>query len=103
MIIVEGWVRMDSAHLESLRAAAVDMMRATRESEPGCLDYAIAIDLAEPNLLRIVERWTDEAALSAHFATPHMAAFNQAMAGAAIQRASVKVYNAQEVRTVMER
>ena len=39
-------------------------------------------DLADPELFRIVERWRDEAALGAHFATPHMAAFQQAMAQA---------------------
>jgi len=34
---------------------------------------------------------------------PHMAGSNQAPAGAAIQGASVKIYAADEVRTIMER
>ena len=76
MIIVEGWVRMTSAaEIDRLRDAAVEMMRATKAAEPGCLEYAYALDLAEPELLRVIERWTDDAALTAHFATPHMTTF----------------------------
>ena len=102
MIIVEGWVRMAGEDIDALRVAATQMMRTTRAAEPGCLEYAFALDLAEPGLLRIIERWTDEAALTAHFATPHMAAFNQALGAAAIRSASIKVYAADEVRTIME-
>jgi quinol monooxygenase YgiN len=101
MIIVEGWVRLDSKDIDALRGAAAEMMRATRAAEPGCLEYAFAVDLAEPGLLRVIERWVDEAALTAHFATPHMAAFNQALWGAKILGASIKAYAANEVRTIM--
>ena len=102
MIIVEGWVRMTSAtEIDRLRGAAVEMMRATKAVEPGCLDYAYALDLAEPDLLRVIERWIDDAALTAHFATPHMAAFNQALAGAKIAAASVKAYAGDEARTLV--
>lgn len=103
MIIVEGWVRMAVADLDRLQGAATEMMRTTRAAEPGCLDYAFARDLAEPGLLRIIERWADEAALTAHFATPHMAAFNQALATATIEAADIKVYAGQEVRTILSR
>jgi len=104
MIIVEGWVRLaEVADVERLRDAARAMMRATKSEEPGCLEYAFAVDLAEPTLMRIIERWSDDAALAAHFATPHMAAFNQALAGAAIVSASVKAYAGEVVRTLIER
>ena len=66
MIIVEGWVRMASNDIHALRAAATAMMHATKAAEPGCLEYAFALDLAEPGLLRVIERWADEAALTAH-------------------------------------
>lgn len=93
MIIVEGWVRMEPVEIERLRPAAVEMMRATKADEPGCLDYAYAADLADPGLLRIIERWVDQAALDAHFKTPHMAAFNGALAGVKVTGASVKAYD----------
>lgn len=103
MIIVEGWVRLNPQDVDALRPAAQEMVRATRANEPGCLEYAFSLDLFEPGLLRIIERWADEAALAAHFATPHMAAFNQALGGARITGASIKAYAGEVVRTLMER
>ena len=76
--------------LERLRAAAVEMMRATEAAEIDCLFYAYASDLAEPALLHVVQRWRDDEALAAHFATPHMVAFGKAMADARIAAMSVK-------------
>lgn len=43
--------------------------------EKGCLFYAYSTDILDENLIRIVEGWTDEAALQAHLATPHVAEF----------------------------
>ncbi|MDX2273805.1 MAG: putative quinol monooxygenase [Hyphomonadaceae bacterium] len=104
MIIVEGWVRLeDTQEVDRLRAAAIEMMRATKTQEPGCLEYAYAIDVSDQALLRIIERWTDEAALSAHFATPHMAVFGNAMASAKIAAVSIKAYSGEVIRTLMER
>jgi quinol monooxygenase YgiN len=101
MIIVAGWVRMAPEDIDRMRSAAAEMMHATRTTEPGCLEYAFSLDLAEPGLLRVIEQWHDEAALTTHFATPHMAAFNAALAGAKITGASIKVYAGEEVRTIM--
>ena len=104
MIIVQGWVRLESIEeIDRLRTAAAEMMRATTSDEPGCLAYAYARDLADPALLHVIKRWHDDEALTAHFATPHMAAFGQAMAGAKIAAMSVKAYAGEEVRTLMER
>lgn len=100
MIMIEGWIRMDAADIEQLRPAAVAMVSATHE-EDGCLEYAFAQDLSDPGLFRIIERWRDEAALAAHFQTPHMAAFQQAMAGANNQGASVKLYRAELDRSLI--
>ena len=71
--------------------AAIEVMRATKTKEPGCLQYAYAIDVIDKASLRIIERWTDEAALAAHFATPHLAVSSQTIASAKITAASVKV------------
>ena len=34
--------------------------------------------MLEPGLIRVFEAWRDQAALDAHFATPHMAAWRAA-------------------------
>ena len=101
MIIVEGWVRLQAGEIERLRSATIEVIRATKALEPGCLEYAYAVDLADPDLLRISERWVDEAALDAHLATEHVAAFRQVIAGAKIAGASVKAYAGDQVRIIM--
>ena len=100
MLMIEGWIRLGEGDVERLRPAAVAMIEATRK-EAGCVDYAFAQDLADPTLFRIVERWESEAALAAHFQTPHMAAFNQAMAGIQRLGGSVKVYEATVTRSLI--
>lgn len=81
MIIVIARVKFDPARLEELQPALDAMMRATWE-ESGCLSYSMAIESREDGIGTIVERWRDEADLRAHFASPHMAAFDAAVDGA---------------------
>lgn len=100
MIIVEGFVQLAPGEIERFRPAAIEMLRATR-NEAGCLSYAFATDVDDPNTVRIVEQWESENALASHFATPHMAKFNAALSSAKILKASVKLYRADLIRTLM--
>ena len=100
MIIVEGFVQLAPGEIDRFRPTAVEMLRETRK-ESGCLTYAFAADLDNPDCVRIVERWENEDALARHFATPHMAKFNAALASAKIIKASAKVYRTELVRTLM--
>ena len=100
MIFVEGWVRLAPGEGERFRPAAIAMMQASRQ-EPGCLEYTFSQDFADGEVVRVIERWTDEAALAAHFQTQHMAAFNKALAEAKRVDGSVKVYSGAFVRTLI--
>jgi quinol monooxygenase YgiN len=53
-------------------------MLAASRAEDGCLTYSYAVDVEDPGLIRVFEAWRDEAALQAHFATAHMAAWRAA-------------------------
>lgn len=55
MIIVEGFVQLEPGEINWFRRAAVEMLRETR-NEAGCLTYAFATDLDDPETVRIVER-----------------------------------------------
>jgi quinol monooxygenase YgiN len=74
MLIIQGWVRVPPGSLDAARPAMRAMVEASR-AEPGCLAYAYAEDALEPGLIHVIERWSDEAALKAHFQTAHMAAW----------------------------
>ena len=56
MIIVTGEVRFGDGEIERLRSVLVNAVEATRE-EAGCQAYSYAVDLLDPNLLRISELW----------------------------------------------
>ena len=91
MIIVAGTVTFDPAK-RSVLEAAFDNMRAATLKEPGCLEYQAYGDRKDPGSVLIFEKWESDAALRAHFATPHMAAFGAAIAQAGITASAVKRY-----------
>lgn len=78
-IVVNVVVEMDGAGFAAMRAPLLAMQAASR-AEDGCQDYTFSVELDSPTTIRITERWDDLASLIAHFATPHMATFQAAMA-----------------------
>ncbi len=94
MIIVEGSARIPEGAWDEALTAMEAMITASR-TEAGCIEYAYSRDLLDPNLLRIIERWKDKAALVSHFAEPHMAVFRQALAKLGPQDLSVRMYEAE--------
>ena len=71
-LIIAGTVRVPPENLERFRPHMQAMLAASR-AEDGCQAYSYAVDVAEPGLVRVFEAWRDQAALDAHFNTPHMA------------------------------
>ena len=76
-LIVAGTVRVPPANLDGLRPHMAAMLAASR-AEDGCFGYTYAEDVAEPGLIHVFERWRDQAALDAHFQSPHLAAWRAA-------------------------
>lgn len=94
MIIVEGSARIPEEAWDLALSAMETMIKASRE-EAGCIEYAYSRDLLDANLLRIIERWKDKAALVSHFAEPHMAEFRQALAKVGPRDLEVRMYDAE--------
>jgi quinol monooxygenase YgiN len=91
VLIVAGEIEIDPAQREPAVAAAREMMEATRR-EPGCLGYTFSADLVDPGRFRIFEEWESQAALDAHFAAPHMAAFQAKVAGLGVRGMRIQKY-----------
>jgi quinol monooxygenase YgiN len=53
-------------------AAALTTAAAASRAEEGCLSYAFTRDLEDEDRYVSVETWRDQAALDAHFGTPHL-------------------------------
>lgn len=76
--IIAGWLDFGAARDRVLEAFTV-CAAASRE-EPGCLDYVVTADPAEPGRVLVFERWQSEDDLVKHFRTPHIAEFRAAVA-----------------------
>jgi quinol monooxygenase YgiN len=96
MIVVNGTIRSTEDDIRALREAVAKMESLSR-AEQGCDDYTFSIELNEPTVVRITERWTSLEALQAHFQAPHMAEFQAAMALHPPLEMDVKFYQASEI------
>jgi quinol monooxygenase YgiN len=100
MLIVLAKAKLGEGALEALKGPIADMVAASN-AESGCIAYSFTVDVLDPSVLHIVEKWQDEAALAAHFATPHMAAFGAAIAGADLTIVEAIKYHADDGAPVM--
>lgn len=100
MLIVLAKAQVGEGAMEAAKAAIADMVAASN-AEEGCIAYAFTQDVLQPGVLHIVEKWKDEAALAAHFATPHMAAFGAAIAGLDFKVIEALKFHADEGAPVM--
>ena len=67
--------------------------------EDGCIEYGPAVDLAidvaappRPNMVTVVEKWANEAALKAHLKAPHMDEYRK-RAAPMIAGVTIRVYS----------
>ncbi|WP_395612901.1 putative quinol monooxygenase [Allosphingosinicella sp.] len=100
MIIVTGQVRFADGEIQRLTPAFRMNIQATR-AEPGCARYAYGVDIADPNLMHVVEEWSDEDAVNAHMNAPHMAELMGALGSAKIEAISVNAYEAHFLKTLL--
>ena len=100
MIIVMGHAKLEAGEIDRLDAEMQAQIKATR-AEDGCLAYSFSRDILDPDTLIISERWRDNVALSAHFGSPHMAAFNAALSSAKILDLKVMAFEDGQERILM--
>lgn len=88
MLVILDTITLESAD-EVERLAPVLKSRAERSRrDAGNIDYVFTRNLEDPTEIRLLEKWTNEAALNAHLQQADEA-FDHALANAAIKRAVV--------------
>ena len=92
MIIVMGHAKFSAGEIERLHKA-IQTQLSTTNAEDGCELYSFAQDCTDSNRLVVSERWRDQAAIDAHFQTPHMMAFNELLGKAQVLELSIKSYD----------
>ena len=95
MIVVMGTVRIPPANIDAARPVMTRTLEATR-AEDGCIAYAYAVDLLDPGLIHIAERWRDRDALGAHFNAPHMAEWRAAQPALGLSERNIRIYETDE-------
>ena len=68
-LIVE--FRIETAHIAAFEHAIAENARASRETEPGCRQFDVCRDPADPSFFFLYESYDDEAAIDAHLRAPH--------------------------------
>ena len=96
MIIVNGRMETTSENITATKSAIAKMEAASR-LEDGCDDYTFSVELNDPSVIRITEKWRDLDALRVHFRSSHMSEFQRAMAAHPPTSSNVVFYEATEV------
>jgi quinol monooxygenase YgiN len=71
MIYVLATIKAAPGKAAELIAAAQPCIAATR-LEDGCISYDYVQDTANPDIVIVIERWTNRESLEAHLHTPHL-------------------------------
>jgi quinol monooxygenase YgiN len=86
----------DMYGLSGRRADLADALRAgerAAQSRPGCVRYAFAARVADPDHYVLVSEWRDQAAMDAHYASPEFAEFQASLHGLLARPSEMVVYS----------
>ena len=96
MFVIAGTIQVDPEKREQVVAPAAEMMRETHK-ESGNIDYAFSLDLGDPATIRVFEQWESQEALDLHFASPHMAQFQEVLGTLGIQGMNIQRFEIESV------
>lgn len=96
MIIVTGHVIARKDTEETVERLAVEHVLRSR-AEPGCVSHEVSRDVQQPLRFVFFERWSDMAALQAHFRVEASRTFAQSMASLCQEPPRIDIYEAEVV------
>ncbi|HEY8880411.1 MAG TPA: putative quinol monooxygenase [Roseateles sp.] len=96
LVLVLGHVIARPEHFDEVLKLSQQHVERSR-AEPGCMAHAVHRDAENPLRLVFVEKWSDMAALQAHFRVPASRAFGKALATLASEPPGLEVYEAAAV------
>ena len=100
MIVVMGHMKFAAG--EGARVAPLLASHAAEVAkEEGCELYSFAFDAADPDLVRIAERWTSSEALAAHGQAPHQKAFGRSLRDFTMDGVKVDAWNGEYWRNLI--
>jgi quinol monooxygenase YgiN len=97
MLLIVGTVRLPPERLSDARPIMKTMVESSR-AEDGCAEYSYAEDVLDPGLIHVKETWRDQAALTRHFASDHIAKWRATWPALGVGDRSLRVYDVDEPR-----
>ena len=99
MLIVTGHVHVEPSGMDAFTTDIQALARSSRQRD-GNLLYVVAVDDEGAGRLLVVERWRDQASLTAHLHAPDTLEFVERWQGR--MRAEIFKYDAVNERTLMD-
>lgn len=99
MLIVTGHIHVEPSDRDEFAADIQALARSSGQRD-GNLFYAVAVDDRGAGRLLVVERWRDQASLTAHLHEPDTREFVMRWQGR--MRADIRKYDASNERPLME-
>jgi (4S)-4-hydroxy-5-phosphonooxypentane-2,3-dione isomerase len=84
VIIVKWKIRPE--HVAEFEREMKDHIRATRRSEPGCLQFDVAVDKTDPSTFHLFEIYADDQAIADHAKSPTLAKLREKIPTWVIER-----------------
>ena len=81
-----------SGRRDELVAALAEAERGA-DARPGCIRYAFAATLADPDVFVLVSEWRDQAAMDAHYGSQAFANFQLSLDGLLARPSEMTVYS----------
>lgn len=101
MIVVVARASTDASRRAELIRVSERVAVASR-AEAGCLGYRIYEETERANEFVFIEEWEDEAALQAHFATPHIAEFMGSIMATVTSTPDIQFHTIASTRTLAD-
>lgn len=99
-ILVMGTIKLSAG--EGAKAASLFADHAAVvKTEEGCEEYSFAFDVADPDLVRVAERWATPEALAAHGQADHQKAFGRALRAHSPSAMSIDAWDGQHWRKLI--
>lgn len=89
MVNVIVILEIDPPKIDEFLSVILENAAASRQ-EPGCLRFEVSRDANQSNLFALSESYRDQAAMDAHYTTPHVAKWRAKSADFVIKRWAVK-------------
>jgi quinol monooxygenase YgiN len=90
--IISAKFQIKPDKVDSFLAAFKPLIAGSR-AEPGCISYTLYQDPSDRTAFLVFEEWKSQAAIDAHFATPHFKAFGEKTKDMTARAVDITIYS----------